>query len=315
MAMEKRTVTGILLALLLSIAAVWAFFERETENRCIFPVMGTVCECSFEMKEKDFNAAVNVVRAAFDKVIKIANIHDKNSELAHLNAAAHEKPFVCSEELYYLLKKSREAYRISNGRFDISVKPLMDLWGFYRKEKKIPSEDVLRQTRMLCGLDKVVFDDQKRTVFFPVKGMAFDLGGIAKGYALDSAVKLLAERGITVKSGVLNLGGNLWIFGKDNICNVGIKDPSNPQKIKSCISISAPGAVSSSGDYERYVVIQNKKFGHIIDPLTGMPAVRNHAATVFAPKGIDSDWMSTVLFLGGEDIKNKLDCQSWIVRK
>ena len=313
--MAKRTVTGLMLALLLAIAAVWAFFEQKTVNSCIFSVMGTICECRFEMKEKDFKAAVNEVKAAFDGVIKIANLHDKNSELARLNASAHEKPFVCSEELYYLLKTSREAYKISGGRFDISVKPLMNLWGFYCKEKEIPDENTLKQTRRLCGLDKVVFDDKKRTVFFTVKGMALDLGGIAKGYALDAAVKRLADRGIIIDSGVLNLGGNLWLFGKDRICNIGIKDPSDPQKIKTHISLSAPGAVSSSGDYERYVVIRNKKFGHIIDPLSGTPAVRDHAATVFAARGIDSDWMSTVLFLGGEDIKNKLDCQSWIILK
>ena len=313
--MERRTVTGLMLALLLTTATVWAFFVQERENSCIFPVMGTVCECRFEMKERDFKAAVNVVRAAFDEVMKIANLHNRDSELARLNASAHEKPFICSEELYYLLTKSREAYKISGGRFDISVKPLMDLWGFYRKEKRIPNENTLKRTRLLCGLDKVVFDDEKRSVFFPEKGMAFDLGGIAKGYALDSAVRQLAANGITIKRGVLNLGGNLWLFGSGNLCSIGIKDPSDPQKIKSCITLTSPGAVSSSGDYERYVVINKEKFGHIIDPISGTPAVRNHAATVFAKKGIDSDWMSTVLFLGGEDIKNKLDCQTWIVRK
>ena len=313
--MDKRTLTGLLLALLLLTAAVWAFFERETENSAVFPVMGTVCECRFIMKERQFAEAVNLVRTAFAEVTAIANLYDKNSELSKLNATAHRQPFVCSEELYYLLDESRKAYRISERRFDISVKPLMILWGFYRKEKKLPDTQTINNTMQLCGLDKVIFDDSRRTVFFPLKGMAFDLGGIAKGHALDAAVKKLADNGLKISRGTINLGGNLWLFGNDQTYNIGIKDPTDSNKIKEFITVKAPGAVSSSGDYERYVVIDNKKYGHIIDPLTRTPAARNYAATVFSSKGITSDWMSTVLFLGGNDIQNKLDCTSWIVEK
>lgn len=313
--MDKRTITGLLLALLLITAAVWAFFVLETENSCVFPVMGTVCECRFTMKPREFDTAIKEVRTAFEHVMATANLHDKNSELSKLNASAHLKPFICSPELYYLLNQSREAYKISGGRFDISVKPLMDLWGFYRKTKTVPDSGTIADKLKMCGLDKVVFNDTERSVFFPIKGMALDLGGIAKGYALDIAVKRMHERKISVTRGILNLGGNLWLFGKNQSYNIGIKDPADPAKNKEYITLTSPGAVSSSGDYERYVIIGGSKYGHIIDPLTGTPAVRNYAATVFSAKGIDSDWMSTVLFLGGESIKNKLDCTSRIVEK
>ena len=313
--MDKRTITGLLLALLLITAAVCVFFMQETENHCVFPVMGTVCECRFTMNPKQFDSAIQEVRTAFEQVMATANLHDKNSELSRLNASAHLKPFVCSSELYYLLSKSREAYKISGGLFDISIKPLMDLWGFYRKTKNAPDSGTIADTQKLCGLDKVVFNDTDRSVFFPVKGMAFDLGGIAKGYALDVAARRMDERKISVTRGILNLGGNLRLFGKNQSYNIGIKDPTDPAKTREYITLTSPGAVSSSGDYERYVIIGNNRYGHIIDPLTGMPAVRNHAATVFSATGIDSDWMSTVLFLGGESIKNKLDCTSRIVEK
>ena len=313
--MDKRTITGFMLALLLIAVAVWAFFDRKTENSVIFPVMGTVCECRFEMKTRHFDAAVRVVRHAFDEVTALANLYDKDSELARLNSSAHEKPFICSDELYKLLSYSRKAYRISGGKFDISVKPLMDLWGFYRKTKQLPDKAELAGTIALCGLEKAMFDDEKKSVYFPVKGMAFDLGGIAKGYALDTAVKHLEDAGFIIERGTINLGGNLWLFGENQTYNIGIKDPANPERVKKFIRLTSPGAVSSSGDYERYVIIGKEKYGHIIDPHTGTPAIRDYAATVFASSGIDSDWMSTVLFLGGENMQKKLDCKTYMVKK
>ena len=313
--MDKRTVTGILIALLLAAAAGYFILCAKVTNSCVFPVMGTICECRIDMPERKFKAALAEIRSAFDDVLKIANLHDKTSELSRLNASAHIKPFVCSEELYYLLNQSREAYRISEKRFDISVKPLMDLWGFYRKQGKTPSQQQINDAKILCGLDKVVFNDAERTVFFPEKGMAFDLGGIAKGYALDAAVKRLAPFSRHISRGTINLGGNIFLLGEKESYRVGIKDPSDPQKIKEVITVSSQHAVSSSGDYERFVLLDGKKYGHIIDPASGTPALRNYAATAVAKTGIASDWMSTVLFLGGEDFKNKLNCQSKFVYK
>ena len=137
---DRRTLAGVSLALLLIMSAA-ALLSVETvyNNSCTFAVMGTVCECRFDMKKRDFNKAVKVIHEAFDNVLKTANLYDKASELSLLNATAHQKPFVCSEELYQILFESRQAYITSDGLFDISVKPLMDLWGFYRKQGKIPS--------------------------------------------------------------------------------------------------------------------------------------------------------------------------------
>ena len=191
----------------------------------------------------------------------------------------------------------------------------MDLWGFYKKRGRIPSADEIRKAQALCGLDKVIFNDNNYSVMFPQKGMALDLGGIAKGYALDLAVKYLKQKNISIKRGTVNLGGNLYLLGENQSYRIGIKDPSAPEKIKHIVTLNSPGAVSSSGDYERFVILENRKFGHIIDPVSGVPAPREHAATVFTSSGIQSDWMSTVLYLGGTGYQKKLECQSWIIGK
>ncbi len=312
----KRTVTGLLLALLLGAAAVWlAGFRTPKSCSQVIPVMGTICELRLELETGDPDAAFKAVNCAFADVMQLANLYDQTSELARLNASAADTPFVCSRELYHLLGESRKAYRLSAGSFDISIKPLMDLWGFYRKQGKIPPEQDIKSAQRLCGLDKVIFDDAGRTVSFPQKGMALDLGGIAKGYALDLAVAKLKESNITIKRGTINLGGNIYLLGKNQSYRIGIKDPSDPAKVKDIITLTSPGAVSSSGDYERFVTLERKKFGHIMDPVSGNPAPRSYAATVFAGKGIDSDWMSTTLYLKGKSFASKLDCQSWIVEK
>ena len=313
--MDKRTVTGILTALLLATTAIYFALYGKVTNSCVFPVMGTICECRIDMPERKFKPALAEVRKAFDDVLKIANLHNPESELSKLNKTAHLQPFECSKELYYLLSESRKAYEISDGLFDISVKPLMDLWGFYRRNGKVPDRKEIDRVRAFCGLDKIEFNDHKRTVFFPVKGMAFDLGGIAKGYALDAAGKRLEPFAKYISRGTVNLGGNILLLGKNESYRIGIKDPASPEKIKEVVTFTSPGAVSSSGDYERYVVLDGKKYGHIIDSKNGVPAVRNYAATVFAARGIDSDWMSTVLYLGGEQISNKLNCRIIIVNK
>ena len=314
--MERRTVTGLLLALLLVFTAVlMCRGKNDREYSVTFPVMGTVCQCTFILDNGTPQAAFSAVNEAFAKVMKLANLRDVNSELCRLNSSAAVSAFVCSEEMYYLLSESRRAYRVSNGRFDISVKPLMDLWGFYRKQGKIPSSPELSAAKTLCGLDKVEFNDRERSIRFTVPGMALDLGGIAKGYALDLAVKNLRDRNISIRRGTINLGGNIYLLGKNETYIIGIKDPSEPSKIRKTVELTSPGAVSSSGDYERYVILEGRKFGHIIDPASGKPAVRNHAATVFAPSGIESDWASTMLYLDAEKAVLPDHCRYWVVEK
>ena len=312
----KRTVTGSCLAVLLGAAALLlVLFPQRESKSWVIPVMGTVCECKFELDGGDQQEALKAVNEAFAEVMELANLYNPDSELSRLNASAHLKPFVCSDKLYTLLCESRKAYELSGGSFDISVKPLMDLWGFYRKQGKIPPAPDIAKAGQLCGLDKLIFNDAERSVYFPRKGMALDLGGIAKGFALDLAVEKLAAKGVSVRRGMINLGGNIYLLGKGQSYRIGIKDPSNPEVIKEVITLNAPGAVSSSGDYERFVILEGKKFGHIIDPATGSPATRSYAATVFASSGIKSDWMSTTLYLRGKESANRLDCQSWIVEK
>ena len=311
--MERRTRAGILLALAaLCLTGSVAFMlgGRTEHHRTGFPVMGTVAGMTLYTDSECFTKAVKAVREAFDAVSRTANVHDRSSELSRLNAGAAEKPFRCSDDLWELLTESRRAFRLSEGAFDISVKPLMDLWGFYRKRKKIPSPEEIARARALTGLDKVIFDDARRTVKFTRPGMALDLGGIAKGYALEKACRAVVALGIT--RGVLDLGGNLRLLpelppGRE-CYRIGVRRPArkNGGVMPEVLRLPGSRAVASSGDYERYVLLEGKHFGHIMDPATGIPAPGRYAVTAVAPEGTLSDWLSTAVYLRGKALADKL---------
>ena len=287
--------------LVLAVVAGVLFWRQEKpEFRRTFPVMGTVAQITLYAPDKEANAAYDAIRAEFDKVLKIANLYNPESELSRLNKTAFDKPFVCSKELWQILSASREAYRITGGAFDISAKPLMMLWGFYRKNHpgKIPTALERFEAMKKTGLNNVIFDDAARSVRFTVPGMALDLGGLAKGYAVDRAAEAMKKAGIA--SGVIDLGGNLFLGeppqGKD-FFSIGIKDAGNKGKLGNTVLKLKNCAVSTSGDYERFVVIDGRKYGHIMDPATGLPCHQEFSATVTAPTALQADYLSTAFYL------------------
>ena len=308
---RRLATTAVLLfiAVLLVLFARYAVKRNPEKFQTEFPAMGTVAKVSVYTSDKDLTAAFELCKEQFDLVTGICSLYDPSSELSRLNANAASAPFTCSAEMWELLMHSRRAYIESDGFFDITVKPLMDLWGFYRKRGKVPpSDEEIAATMIRVGFDKLVLDEKKRTVLFSVPGMALDLGGIAKGYAADRAQKAIAEAGIS--AGVVDIGGNLRMLpepppGK-NFYTVGIRNPSGKGKILPGLLKVAPGmAVSTSGDYERFVIYQGKRYGHIISPVSGRPTAVS-AVTVVASKALDADIFSTVCCLGGRNIARKL---------
>ena len=312
--MEHRARYGVVLALLLlAVAGVLVIRPGKSAQKhsVTFPVMGTVASLTLYTDEATFKHAAAVVKAQFELVCRMADLHCETSELSRLNRSAAEKAFVCSPGLWEILCEARLAHKFSEGAFDISIKPLMDHWGFYRKKKQeIPPLQETMRIKSFTGLEKVVFNDLKRSVRFPRQGFALDLGGIAKGYAIETACHILEELGI--RQGVIDLGGNLRLLpepppGK-KYYSIGIRRPSgkNGSVMPEILHLPGNCAVSSSGDYERYVKIKGKIFGHIIDPATGIPAPGKRAVTAVSGTGTRADWLSTAVYLRGGELAEKL---------
>lgn len=309
--MTKRTRYGItlgfaLLAMLVSLMVHFA--ERNEKFERIFPIMGTVAKFTFYGTHSSVREAAERAFAVFERVEKLCNLYDSESELSRLNAKAAEGPFVCSSELWYLLLEARKAYLFSNGAFDITTKPLMDLWGFYRKRgDSPPSQREVAEARRKVGLDKATFDASARSVRFTVPGMSFDLGGIAKGYAVDLAAEEAGKAGI--QRGVIDLGGNLRLLpqpppGRD-FYQIGIRNPQKHGAVLNDVLKLRGVSLSTSGNYERFSTIGGMRYGHIMNPRNGFPTQDDGSVTVIAPSALLADWLSTAIFLEGETLAER----------
>jgi len=315
--MTNRTRIGIALGLVLF--ALLTLFAARLVNRAAdnnvkyertFPIMGTVANFTFYGPSDVARAAADRARESFDRTVALCNLYDPESELSRLNKQAAEKPFTCSPELWYLLLEARKAYLFTDGLFDITAKPLMDLWGFYRKRGDVPpGQTEIAQAMAKVGLDKVIFNNVDRTVKFTVPGMSFDLGGIAKGYAVDRAAEAVEKLGI--RCGVIDLGGNLRLLQKpppgQTAYRVGIRNPQKNGQLLDDVLELCNVSLSTSGDYERFVMLGGIKYGHIMNPLTGKPTQAPGSVTVIAPSAMVADWLSTSVFLGGRDLAKRAE--------
>ena len=302
---RRMVARNIALSLVVGICLLYVALHdsRHLHSETImFSTMSTFGTVSLAHQEKmTVSNALTAAHEAIREVEKTCNIFDPESELSKLNATAANEPFACGDLLWDVLTRARAFWRDSGGVFDVTIDPLMKLWGFHSKRETLPSADEIAEAKRLTGLDKVAFDDEKHTVKFTVPGMSINLGGIAKGYALDRAAD--AVRKLGVKTGWIEIGGNILALPKKSGGGkyaAGIKNPFHKEQLLGKTAIS-DAAISTSGNYERYVVIDGKQYTHIIDPATGLPVSGMDSVSVIAPTGVASDAISTSIFIAGPD--------------
>ena len=280
--------------------------RKTTEVRHYSVMGGIILEVKLYGTAAELKSAFDALYHQVELVDKTCNIYKPESELSRLNKTAYEKPFVCSELLWNLLMESKRYYEISDGSFDISATPLMKLWGFYRKRKTLPSPEEVSEAKKHIGLDKVIFDTSSRSIRFTAPGMRLDLGGIAKGFAVDLAAKAAKKQNI--KAGIINLSGNAYCFpepfpGKEKYV-IGVRNPLHKNAICGTLSL-LDQSVATSGDYERYVIINGKHYAHIMDPRTGDPVENMLSATVITTSATAADALSTTIFINGAKFAEK----------
>jgi len=302
---RRMVARNIALALVVGVCLLFVMLHdsrRLHSETVMFSTMSTVGSVTLSHKEKIVvKNALAAAHEAIREVEKTCNVFDPESELSKLNATAADEPFACSELLWDVLAQARAFWRDSGGVFDVTIDPLMKLWGFHSKRETLPSEAEIAEAKRLTGLDKVVFDDETRTVKFTVPGMSINLGGIAKGYALDRAAD--AVRKLGVKTGWIEIGGNILALPKKSGGGkyaAGIRNPFRKDDLLGRTTLS-DAAISTSGNYERYVVIDGKQYTHIIDPAAGLPVSGMDSVTVIADSGVASDALSTSIFIAGPD--------------
>ena len=248
--------------------------------------------------DKYFSAAIDEI----SRIEKLISSWDSASETAMVNRNAGFKPVKVSKELFDLIKRSLVISSLTDGAFDITYASMDRIWKFDGTMKKFPSEEDVKRSVSKVGYKNVILDEKNGTVFLKKKGMKIGFGAIGKGYAADKAKKLLMSHG--VKAGIINASGDMNTWGKKpdgKDWTVAITNPFDKNKAFAVLPVTNE-AVVTSGNYEKYVVFNGKRYSHIIDPRTGYPASGITSATVFAPSAELADALATSIFVMGVDV-------------
>ncbi len=310
-----KAVKYIALALLIAMIISHIAFEPKKCEKTQF-CLDTIVTLTAYGKGAD-----KAIDKAFNRIGEIEqkfSAYLKNSEIYKINNSPYDTFVEVDEEVYYLISRALELSDMTEGAFDITLKPVSDLWGIGTENEKVPTGEEIESALRKTGWQNVVLDKNTYSVKLEKEGMALDLGGIAKGYASDEAARVLSECGI--KNACLDLGGNIVVRGemplglfesikygkRSRPFTIGIQEPDSPRGQSGQPVTVENGCVVTSGDYERFFEKDGERYHHIFDPKTGMPAKSGvRSATVIAKDGTTADALSTAFFVIGNDAEGK----------
>ena len=262
--------------------------------------MGTVIEITLIADDEE--AANKASLQAFQEIKRIETLMSPwldSSDVTRINRSAGKERVKVSPETFEVIQKAQEISELSEGGFDITVGPLTELWRKAREKKTPPSIEDVKGKLDLVNFKNIGIDPEGK-VLLKKKGMAIDLGGIAKGYAVDRAFEFL--KSLRYKNVIVNAGGDLRVGGLKNNqpWSIGIQNPRESQKLLARISVSDM-AVATSGDYEKYFIYQGKRYHHIFSPKDGFPTVGCQSVTIFSKDGMTADALATAVFVLGRE--------------
>ncbi|MGB4587319.1 MAG: FAD:protein FMN transferase [Rectinemataceae bacterium] len=278
-------------------------------------VLGTVC--SVRILEGGSTKTTDEIFAHLKAIEDRMSANKDGTEIAELNAAAGNRAVKVSTDTFDVIAKGIEYATLTQGAFDISIGPLVKLWNIGTDYAKVPPKAEIAAALKLVDYRKIQLDTKNLTVRLPVPGMRLDLGAIAKGYSADEVVKILTKH--KVKAAVVDLGGNVLVFGKKkdgSPWRVGVQDPRSERGDYIGLVTGQAMTVVTSGIYERFFVEAGKHYHHIFDTKTGYPAENGLVSvSIIAANSVDADALSTSLFAlglqkGMELAKNLPDIQA-----
>lgn len=255
-----------------------------------------------------------ILDEAFERIEEIENKMSRtidSSEVYLINKNAGEKPIKVSDDVYFVIKTAKQYAEISNGAYDPTIGPLVNLWDI-QGEGEVEKDSIPSEKKILTEKNKVDFTKlellEDNEVFLSEKDMILDLGGIAKGYAVDEVMRILKEYG--VKSAIIDLGGDIYALGSkagEQPWKIGIQNPFEPRGSYVGIVEVKDKSIVTSGDYERYFELDNIRYHHIIDRETGYPTNNElSAVSVISESSMEGDAVSTAIFVLGKDEGLKL---------
>ena len=269
----------------------------------VLKLMGNRFEISVVAPIADEAWAYNCIDAAVTEISRIETLlttYSTASQTFSINENAGISPVPVDEEVFQLIQRSKRISSLTQGAFDISYGSVdKSLWNFDKNMQSLPEAITAKKMVRLINYQHIFLDEQKRTVFLKEKGMRIGFGGIGKGYAAERAKYILKENG--VEHGIVNAAGDLaaWGFQPDGKpWTIGIASPENIHLPFSYMNITDM-AIATSGNYEKFIVIDGKKYSHTIDPKTGLPVHGIKSVTILSPNAEIADAMATPVMIMG----------------
>lgn len=298
--LRRLIVLGLLIAAMLAAACRpggWTAAKPYNETQFL---MDTVVEMTAYGP-----GAEQGVKAAFAEIKRLndlSNNFDPASQVSQINQAAGRSAVKADPALIAMLLRANELSAELDGAFDVTVGPLTDLWGIGRKGDYIPTQADIDNVLPLVDYRRVAIDTAAGTVYLPKEGMKLDLGGIAKGYAVDKVIDILKSRG--VQSALVNAGGDIRVIGRrpdGNPWRIGVMHPRKPDAVIAKLALTDWDTMETSGDYQRYIMRDGVRYAHILDPHTGRQPRQLASVTVVLNNSADGDIFSTALFVLGPE--------------
>ena len=263
--------------------------------------MGTVMTVeAFAEKADQCERAVHEAIDEVKRIDRLMSVFDSSTQLSTVNQMAGKSDVQVDGRLVDVLESSLFYYGITDGAFDPTIEPLMELWGFRDRERsRKPTDRELHRTAEAVGAKNVSIDRRNSTVALLRERSKLDLGGIAVGYAVDRAVGILRRHGVEIA--LINHSGDIYALGSppdEDGWLVGITDPQHPEETITSTRVKDK-AISTSGNYENYVNFDGVHYGHILNPRTGEPSSTVISSTVIANTALEADALSTGIFVMG----------------
>jgi thiamine biosynthesis lipoprotein len=304
----KQVITAVIVVAVIALVVTLNIAYQApplTLKRDLFGVMGTSC-CVVAQAPADQDpiaeAAINAAQDALARVESMMSRYGSTGLLVRINAADAGEATMVSPELMDVLLAARQAAIDTDGAFDVTVLPLISLWDDVEDAAELPTPDAISEVMSHCGWSHITLqtDTEPGQVIKDDPAVRIDLGGIAKGYGIDQAMAAMEEAG--AQAGLVNVGGDIGVFGQCPTSDhwpIDIRSPFEEGQYIGTVEIDS-GVVCTSGNYERFWMIDGARYSHILDPRTGMSADASPSVTVWAPTGMQADLWATALSVLGE---------------
>lgn len=267
-------------------------------------LMGNRFEISILANDEDYAyATIDLAVAEISRIEKLLTTFSTDSVTFKINENAGIQPVAVPKEVFDLIFRCQMISKMTQGAFDISYGSIdKKFWNFDLNMTALPDKDLAKKAVALINYENIILSEKDQTVFLKNKGMRIGFGGIGKGYAAECAKKIIQQNGI--ESGIVNAAGDLTAWGfqeNGEAWTIGIADPNKKESVFSTFNITNT-SVATSGNYEKFVIIDGKKYSHTIDPKTGYPISGIKSVTIIAENAEIADALATPVTVMGIEV-------------